>query len=224
MKRLPDVLEHLGHERDSLERVAAVASFTRISAGGRTSTTSPGRKPRLRIALSIASQSCGASSAKASGGKRVNPPARAWRVRASARTADPLEWQNEECKPPDRGHPHVFDHLTEHLKSQDRVDVTVGIPTRNRSRWLREAIESVLAQSYDNFELIVSDNASTDDTSAVVGSFHDARLKYAPLEQNVGMTGNLNRLIGLCQTEFLVLLCSSSTLRSRSSIPDASRH
>jgi glycosyltransferase involved in cell wall biosynthesis len=102
--------------------------------------------------------------------------------------------------------------LTEHSKSQGDVDVAVGIPTRNRSQWLREAMESVLAQSYDSFVLIVSDNASTDDTSAVVASFDDPRVQYAPLEDNVGMTGNLNRLIELSRTEFLVLLCDDDAL------------
>jgi glycosyltransferase involved in cell wall biosynthesis len=104
------------------------------------------------------------------------------------------------------------DSRTEHATSPKAVDVTVGIPTRNRSRWLREAIESVLAQSYDNFVVIVSDNASTDDTGEVVGSFQDPRVQYAPLEHDIGMTGNLNRLIDLSTTEFLLILCDDDAL------------
>ena len=92
------------------------------------------------------------------------------------------------------------------------MDVTVGIPTHNRSRWLREAIESVLTQSYDDFALIVSDNASSDDTSAVVASFSDPRVEYSRLEHNIGMIGNMNRLIQLARTEFLVLLCDDDAL------------
>src|ERR1700733_7780849 len=45
--------------------------------------------------------------------------------------------------------------------------VTVGIPTFNRSAWLQETITCVLAQTYTDFRLVVSDNASTDDTPAV---------------------------------------------------------
>lgn len=116
------------------------------------------------------------------------------------------------CETSGAKHPRVFHRLTEPSKLPNGADVTVGIPTRNRSGWLREAIESVLAQSYKRFVLLVSDNASTDDTSAVVGSFDDPRVQYAPVEQNIGMTGNLNRLIDLSDTEFLVLLCDDDAL------------
>jgi glycosyltransferase involved in cell wall biosynthesis len=86
------------------------------------------------------------------------------------------------------------------------ADVTVGIPTWNRSRLLRRAIESVLAQRYRNFTLIVSDNASEDDTADVVASFRDPRVVYRPLETNIGRPANTNRLVELAETEFVVLL------------------
>jgi glycosyltransferase involved in cell wall biosynthesis len=86
------------------------------------------------------------------------------------------------------------------------ADVTVGIPTRNRSRLLRRAIESVLAQRYRNLALIVSDNASEDDTPDVVASLRDPRVVYRPLETNIGRAANFNRLIELAETEFVVLL------------------
>jgi hypothetical protein len=84
--------------------------------------------------------------------------------------------------------------------------VTVGIPTFNRSGWLRETIACVLAQTYTDFRLVVSDNASTDDTPEVVRAFGDPRIAYVRSARNIGAIGNLNRLIGLAQTEFLVLL------------------
>jgi glycosyltransferase involved in cell wall biosynthesis len=84
--------------------------------------------------------------------------------------------------------------------------VTVGIPTFNRADLLRQAIESVLAQTYDNFRLLVSDNASTDETHEAVASFDDARLTYVRADRNIGMIGNFNRLIALAETEFLTLL------------------
>jgi glycosyltransferase involved in cell wall biosynthesis len=86
------------------------------------------------------------------------------------------------------------------------AQVTVGIPTYNRSGLLCEAIESVLAQSYPHFTLVVSDNASDDDTADVVGSFGDPRLVYRPLATNIGRAPNFNRLIELAETEFVVLL------------------
>jgi len=88
----------------------------------------------------------------------------------------------------------------------ERVHVTVGIPTRNRSQLLGRAIASVLGQSYPHFTLVVSDNASDDDTASVVASFRDPRLVYRPLDHDIGRAANTNRLIELAETEFVVLL------------------
>jgi glycosyltransferase involved in cell wall biosynthesis len=86
------------------------------------------------------------------------------------------------------------------------TQLTVGIPTFNRSKLLAEAIESVLAQSFTNFRLIVSDNASDDDTPKVVESYGDQRVEYQRSDHNRGAIGNINRLIELAETEYLVLL------------------
>jgi glycosyltransferase involved in cell wall biosynthesis len=86
------------------------------------------------------------------------------------------------------------------------VDVTVGIPTRNRSDLLGNAIASVLGQSYGRFRVVVSDNASEDDTAGVVASFEDPRIIYRPLGTGVGRAENFNRLIDLADTEFLLIL------------------
>ena len=74
------------------------------------------------------------------------------------------------------------------------ASVTVGIPTFNRAGLLRETIQSVLGQTYSNFRLIVSDNASTDETQEVVASLSDARLGYVRADKNIGMI-EFNRLI-----------------------------
>jgi glycosyltransferase involved in cell wall biosynthesis len=92
------------------------------------------------------------------------------------------------------------------------VKLTVGIPTFNRAGWLRESIESVLAQTFADFRLIVSDNASEDDTPEVVRSFDDDRIHYVRSQRNVGSIGNFNRLIALAETEFLVLLPDDDVL------------
>jgi glycosyltransferase involved in cell wall biosynthesis len=84
--------------------------------------------------------------------------------------------------------------------------VTVGIPTYNRAALLKDTLESVLAQTYSNFRLVIGDNASTDETPDVVASYSDARIDYIRGERNIGMIGNFNRLIQLADTEFLMLL------------------
>jgi hypothetical protein len=86
------------------------------------------------------------------------------------------------------------------------VRVTVGVPTFNRSGMLREAIESVLAQTFTSFRLIVSDNASQDDTPEVVRSYDDERIHYVRSAENIGPSGNFRRLLELAETEFLVIL------------------
>jgi glycosyltransferase involved in cell wall biosynthesis len=100
----------------------------------------------------------------------------------------------------------------EETSDADGVDVTVAIPTRNRSRLLAKTIASVLAQSYRDFTLVVSDNASDDDTADVVASFRDPRLDYRPLKRNIGRAGNFNRLIDLVETDFVVLLGDDDAL------------
>lgn len=90
--------------------------------------------------------------------------------------------------------------------------LTVGIPTFNRANLLAATIESVLSQSFTGFRLIVSDNASDDDTADVVRSFGDERIEFVRSERNVGSIGNLNRLIALAKTEFLVLLPDDDVL------------
>ncbi|MEK6805806.1 MAG: glycosyltransferase family A protein [Pseudomonadota bacterium] len=62
--------------------------------------------------------------------------------------------------------------------------VTVVMPTHNRARLLRRAIISILTQSYRNLELIVVDDASTDDTNETVRAFADPRLRYIRLDHN----------------------------------------
>ena len=70
--------------------------------------------------------------------------------------------------------------------------VTVCIPTYNRSSLLRSSLQSVLWQSLRDIEVIVADNASTDDTEAVVRSFDDPRVVYQRHPENIGLFANLS--------------------------------
>jgi len=85
--------------------------------------------------------------------------------------------------------------------------VSVGLPTYNRAGYLRKAIESVLAQDYPEIQLIVSDNASTDDTAAVCRPFHDGgRLVYVRQERNVGPVENYSAVLRRADGEFFMWL------------------
>lgn len=90
--------------------------------------------------------------------------------------------------------------------------VTIAIPTYNRSKYLPHAIESVLKQTYSNFDLLVVDNASTDNTREIMSSIRDKRIKYYRNELNIGMIGNWNRCLELAQTEIVWILHSDDLL------------
>ncbi|WP_159882553.1 glycosyltransferase family 2 protein [Paenibacillus puerhi] len=70
--------------------------------------------------------------------------------------------------------------------------VTVVMPTYNRARYLRLAIESVLAQTYGDFELLVLDDGSTDRTQKLVERYEDPRIRYFRHRVRLGMASNWN--------------------------------
>ncbi len=88
----------------------------------------------------------------------------------------------------------------------DHPTVTVCIPTYNRPEMLRASLQSVLWQSYRDFEVIVSDNASETDTVGVVESFGDPRVRIDRLDENIGLFGNLTRCLHLGSGKYRVML------------------
>lgn len=84
----------------------------------------------------------------------------------------------------------------------DTVLITVGIPVYNGERYIRRAIESVLSQSYTDFELIVTDDGSTDNTLQILNSIKDPRLKVISDGKNRGIAYRLNQQIDLACGKF----------------------
>jgi glycosyltransferase involved in cell wall biosynthesis len=82
--------------------------------------------------------------------------------------------------------------------------VAIGLPVYNGAAFIGEAVESILAQTFRDFELIISDNASTDETEAICRSYAEAdhRVRYLRNEQNVGAVRNYNRLFEMCRSEY----------------------
>lgn len=81
--------------------------------------------------------------------------------------------------------------------------VTVLMPTYNVAPYVKEAIESVLHQTYADFELLVIDDCSTDQTVEVVRSIADPRVRLEQNESNLGLADNLNRGLSLIHTEYV---------------------
>ena len=81
--------------------------------------------------------------------------------------------------------------------------LTVLMPTYNVAPWVEESIRSVLNQTYRDFELLVVDDASTDNTLEVVRTIDDPRIRIASFPNNVGLSDNLNRGLDIIDTELV---------------------
>lgn len=87
--------------------------------------------------------------------------------------------------------------------------VTVAIPTHNRAGLVTEAIESVLAQTYSDYELVVIDNGSTDDTAQRLEPYRD-RIRIIR-QENRGRAGARNRALAAAEGEFVAFLDSDDS-------------
>jgi glycosyltransferase involved in cell wall biosynthesis len=87
--------------------------------------------------------------------------------------------------------------------------VSILMPTYNYAKFIAHSIESALGQELEDLELIISDNASTDDTQAVVAPYlADPRVKYSRNVENIGMTPNYNRCYELMhpESQYVIIL------------------
>jgi glycosyltransferase involved in cell wall biosynthesis len=85
--------------------------------------------------------------------------------------------------------------------------VTIGIPTYNRADdYLRQTLQSALDQTYQNVEIVVSDNCSTDDTESVVKSLSDSRTRYFRHGENIGANENFNFCLEQAEGDYFLLL------------------
>jgi glycosyltransferase involved in cell wall biosynthesis len=84
--------------------------------------------------------------------------------------------------------------------------VSIGMPLYNAERYVREALNALLAQDYQNFELIISDNASTDATPDICREYaaRDRRIHYQRAESNMGAVWNFRRVFELARGEYFM--------------------
>jgi glycosyltransferase involved in cell wall biosynthesis len=87
-----------------------------------------------------------------------------------------------------------------------RPRVTIGLPVYNGARYLADAIDSLLLQSFSDFELIISDNASTDETGAICQAYaaRDARIRYVRQPENIGAIGNFAYVLDQAVGDFFM--------------------
>lgn len=77
----------------------------------------------------------------------------------------------------------------------DKPKVSITIPTYNQAQYIKQAIDSALKQDYSNLEVIVSDDASLDETRQIVKQYQDKRLRYYKNEKNIGRVANHRKLL-----------------------------
>jgi hypothetical protein len=84
--------------------------------------------------------------------------------------------------------------------------VTIAIPTFNRAALLQDCLAAACSQTYGNFEILVSDNASTDETAEILNNLSDRRLRFVRQEINIGLLRNLNELLEQARGDFVVFV------------------
>jgi glycosyltransferase involved in cell wall biosynthesis len=92
--------------------------------------------------------------------------------------------------------------------SESRPTVSIVLPTYNRAKFIGQAVTSALGQTYDDIEVLVVDDGSVDDTSDIIGTFSDPRLKYIKLTSNSGRSSARNRGLQRARGDYIAFLDS----------------
>src|SRR3990172_1032368 len=92
------------------------------------------------------------------------------------------------------------------IRNKEMPIVSIGIPIYNEEKWAARALDSLLAQSYPNIEIIISDNASTDRTEEICREYFrkDNRIRYYRNDTNMGMGYNFEKVVQLSQGKYFM--------------------
>ena len=91
--------------------------------------------------------------------------------------------------------------------------VSFIVPCYNLAHLLADCVNSILMQSYSNFEVLIMDDCSPDHTPEVAQSFSDHRIRYIRNERNLGNIGNYNRGISLTKGDYIWLISADDYLQ-----------
>src|ERR1051325_8426833 len=91
--------------------------------------------------------------------------------------------------------------------------VSFVVPCYKLAHLLKECIQSILAQTYENFEILIMDDCSPDDTESVAQSFADPRIRYIRNETNLKHLRNYNKGIELSRGRYVWLISADDCLR-----------
>ena len=89
--------------------------------------------------------------------------------------------------------------------SSKKPILSIIMPAYNAAPYIQEAIDSILNQTFTDFEFFISDDGSTDDTRRIIDSYSDPRIKALHNTTNLGKTGTVNKLFKLTQSKFITV-------------------
>ena len=94
--------------------------------------------------------------------------------------------------------------------------LTICVPTYNRPEYLEQCLESILAQSFQDYRVIILDNASERDYSVALANFQDPRIHYTRNERNIGAAGNIAKAFReYRQTKYLMVFHDDDLMHPR---------
>jgi glycosyltransferase involved in cell wall biosynthesis len=96
--------------------------------------------------------------------------------------------------------------------SRHAPKISVCVPAYNAAAYLPAAIDSVLSQEFSDFELVVSDDCSSDDTPRICAGYSDPRFRAVRSEERLRQSGNWNRCLELARGEYVILLHADDEL------------
>lgn len=84
--------------------------------------------------------------------------------------------------------------------------VSVVIPVYNAAAFIKDCVASVIHQTYRDFEIIIIDDGSTDESAEMIRSFNDQRIRFIQNENNIGLIATLNKAFALCRGKYIARL------------------
>ena len=98
------------------------------------------------------------------------------------------------------------------ISTEPAPKISVCIPVYNCEKYIAAAIDSVLSQTFHDYELIILDNCSTDGTLGVIRRYSDKRIRVIVNETNMGAAGNWNKALDEARGEYIKILCADDLL------------
>ncbi len=101
---------------------------------------------------------------------------------------------------------------------------SILIPTYNREQYLNKAIVAILKQTFKNFEIVISDNNSSDSTREIVLSFKDSRIKYIKNAKKITWIGNLQKAISLSKGRYIIFHGDDDYMKNSNALKHIYKH